>query len=159
MIFRPEKDVSVIKSFHIYLYPWHTKYEGYIVFVSTENMCVCVCVCKLFSHQISRVCVCKLFFPSDFSGTTSPRILKFGTNVGYGKLYCVKENQPPPAYHSLYLSFSFSPIKCFVTDFLAPMRARVFKFCIHLECGQVYCGENQDAEIYFCLLFPSLTPI
>ena len=35
------------------------------------------------------------------------------------------------------------------------MRAKVFKFCIHLESGQVYCGkENQDAEINFCRLFP-----
>ena len=43
------------------------------------------------------------------------------------------------------------------------IRAKVFKFCIHLESGQVYCGkENQDAEINFCLLFsifPSLTPM
>ena len=37
------------------------------------------------------------------------------------------------------------------------MRAKVFKFCIHLESGQVYCGkENQDVEINFCLLFPYL---
>ena len=37
------------------------------------------------------------------------------------------------------------------------MRARVFKFYIHRESGQVYCGKkNQDAEIYVCLLFPSL---
>ena len=28
-------------------------------------------------------------------------ILKVGTNVEYDKLYCVTENQPPPAYHSL----------------------------------------------------------
>ena len=35
------------------------------------------------------------------------------------------------------------------------MRARVFKFLIHLESGQVYCGtENQDTEIYFYILFP-----
>ena len=27
------------------------------------------------------------------------RILKFGTNVGYDLLYCVKENQPAAAYH------------------------------------------------------------
>ena len=34
------------------------------------------------------------------------------------------------------------------------MRARVFKFLIHLESGQVYCGtENQDAKIYFYPLF------
>ena len=29
------------------------------------------------------------------------------------------------------------------------MRARLFKFCIHLESGQVYCGkENQDVYIH-----------
>ena len=42
-----------------------------------------------------------------FSGTTLPRILKFVLNVGYD-LYCVKENQPPVAYHYLYLSFFLS---------------------------------------------------
>ena len=35
------------------------------------------------------------------------------------------------------------------------MRARVFKFLIHLESGLVYCGtENQDDDIYFYDLFP-----
>ena len=34
------------------------------------------------------------------------------------------------------------------------MSATVFKFCIHNEYNQVYyCKQNQDAEIYFCLLF------
>ena len=36
------------------------------------------------------------------------RILKFGTNVGYDLLYCVKENQHAAAYHSLYLSIFLS---------------------------------------------------
>ena len=44
----------------------------------------------------------------DFSGTTAPRILKFGKNVGYDVLYCVKENRHPPAYKSLYLSIFLS---------------------------------------------------
>ena len=35
----------------------------------------------------------------DFSGTTVPRILKFGTNIGYDLSYCVRENQHPHAYH------------------------------------------------------------
>ena len=31
---------------------------------------------------------------------------------------------------------------------------RVFKLCMHLESGRVYCWkETQDAEINFCLLF------
>ena len=45
---------------------------------------------------------------SDFSGTTVPRILKFGTNVGYDLLYCVKENQHAAAYHSPYLCIFLS---------------------------------------------------
>ena len=44
----------------------------------------------------------------DFSGTTTPRILKFGTNVRYDLLYCVKENQRAAAYRSLYLSIFLS---------------------------------------------------
>ena len=44
----------------------------------------------------------------DFSGTTVRRILKFGTNVGYDLMYCVKENQHAAAYHSPYLSIFLS---------------------------------------------------
>ena len=55
------------------------------------------------------VCVCVNFFSvKDFSGTTVPRILKFGTNIGYDKLYCVLKNQPHMAYQSLYLSIFLS---------------------------------------------------
>ena len=75
------------------------KYIGVYSFCLFSN-CVCLFVC---------LCVCKLFFfVKDFSGTTAPRILKFGTNVGYKLLYCVRENQPPPAYHSLNLSIFLS---------------------------------------------------
>ena len=55
----------------------------------------------MFAGVCVGVCV-NVFFVKDFSGTTEPRILKFGTNVGYNLLYCVRENQPPPPYHSLY---------------------------------------------------------
>ena len=54
---------------------------------------------------------------------------------------------------SLFVNF-LSPIKNSVTVFSAHVRARVFKFCIHLERSQVYRGkENQDVVINFCLLF------
>ena len=70
-------------------------------------------------------------------------------------LYCVKENQHPPVYQSLYLSIFFSPMEFSVTDFSARMRAMVFKIYIHLESDQIYCGkEIQNTEIYFCLLYP-----
>ena len=89
------------------------------------------------------MCV-NLFFVKVFSGTNKSRILKFGTNVGYN---CLS--------FPLFVHFSFSPVKNSVTDFSASVRAKVFKFCIHLENGQVFCGkENRDAENNFCLLFP-----
>ena len=93
-------------------------------------------------------------FVKDFSGTNVSRIFKLSTNVGYDFLYCVRESASSILSFPLFVCFSFSPIKISVTDFSAPVRARVFKFCIHLENGQVYCvKENQNAEIYFCL-FP-----
>ena len=72
--------------------PVYEVYRGYIVFAFS----VCLCVCVNF------------FFVKDFSGTTVPRILKFGTIIGYDKLYCVRKNQPHMAYQSLYLSIFLS---------------------------------------------------
>ena len=57
---------------------------------------------SFFSISHSSV-IHREIFVKDFSGTTAPRILKFGTNVGYDLLHCVRENQPPGAYHFLYL--------------------------------------------------------
>ena len=43
----------------------------------------------------------------NFSGTARHMMMKFDTNIGYGKLYCLRKNQPSPAYQSLYLSIFF----------------------------------------------------
>ena len=91
--------------------------------------------------------------------------MKFGTNIGYDKLYCVTKNQPHIAYQFLYLSIFFLSKKISVTDFSASIGAWAFKLCIHLEGGQVYCvRENQIAVVYFSFffkfsIFPSLTPM
>ena len=85
----------------------------------------------------------------DFSATTAPRILKFGTNVGYYLLYCVKENQPAALIIALFVQFSFSTRKFSVTNFLASMKARVFKFCLRIESGQVYCGTENKTVFHF----------
>ena len=53
----------------------------------------------------------------------------------------------------LFIHFSFSPSKFSVTYFLASMRARVFKFCIHIESGEVYCGTENKPEIYSAFFF------
>ena len=47
-------------------------------------------------------------YVKDFSETTAPRILKFGTNVWYDLLHCVRDNQSSGAYHFLYLSIFLS---------------------------------------------------
>ena len=33
------------------------------------------------------------------------------------------------------------------------MRARIFKFCIYIESGQVYRGTENKTEIYFAFFF------
>ena len=41
-----------------------------------------------------------------------------------------------------------------VTDFSAPIGASVFKFCVHLQEGKVYCvNENKDAKAHFAFFF------
>ena len=75
------------------------------------------------------MCV-NFFFVKDFSGTTVPRILKFGTIIGYDKLYCVSKNQPHMSYQSLYLSIFLSN-KFFHHISSASMSAKVFKLCMH----------------------------
>ena len=125
------------------------------VYCVKENQDSVINFCLLFqfflfsishSNVIHReICV------KDFTGTTVPRILKFGTNVGYDLLYYVKENQYAAACHCLICRFFFSPSKFSVTNFSASMGARVFKFCIHMESGQVYCGTENKTQIYFAL--------
>ena len=54
----------------------------------------------------------------------------------------------------LFVHFSFSPMEISVTDFSAPIGARVFKFCVHLQVGKVYCvNENKDAKAHFAFFF------
>ena len=41
-----------------------------------------------------------------------------------------------------------------VTDFSAPIGASVFKFCVHLQEGKVYCvNGNKDANAHFAFFF------
>ena len=52
-----------------------------------------------------------------------------------------------------------------ITDFSAPIGASVFKFCVHLQVGKLYCvNENKDANPYFVFFlnfsfFPSVALI
>ena len=82
------------------------------------------------------------FFVKDFSATTWVRILKFGTKLDIDELYCVTKEQPHIAYQSLYLFIFLSLQWKFlsqISQLLAPIGASVFKFCVHLQDGKVYC--------------------
>ena len=105
-----------------------------------------------FSISLSNV-ILREICVNNFSGTTVPKILKFGTNVGYDFLYCVKENQHTALIIPLICPFFLSLSKFSVTNFLATMRARVFKFCIHIESGKVYWETENKTQIYFALFF------
>ena len=53
-------------------------------------------------------------------------------------------------------------MKISVADILVPNGASVFKFCVHLQVGLVYCvNENKEAKTHFAFffIFSSVTPI
>ena len=64
-----------------------------------------------------------------------PRILKFGTNVGYDLLYCVKENQHAAAYHSPY-SFFFLSKQIFCYKFLSFYESQSSNFVYTLRVAR-----------------------
>ena len=59
----------------------------------------------------------------------------------------MEQKQPHIAYQSLYLFiFSFSPMEISITDFSPPIGVSVFKVCVHLQVGKMYCvNKNKDA--------------
>ena len=93
---------------------WYTCGQWADVSCISESGCCCLFIplYEVYSFCLFSNCVClcvNFFFLSKISQELlNLEILKFGTNVGYNLLYCVSENQPPPAYHSLYLSISLS---------------------------------------------------
>ena len=45
-------------------------------------------------------------------------------------------------------------MKISVADFSVPIGASVFKFCVHLQVGKVYCvNKNKDAKAHFAFVF------
>ena len=67
-------------------------------------------------------------------------ILKFGKKLDSGELYCVAKKTATYCLSvPLFVHFSFSQMETSVTDFSALIGASVFKFCVHLQVGKVYC--------------------
>ena len=100
--------------------------------------------------MLKKICV------NDFSGTTSPRILKLGTNIGYDLLYRVRKKSASSCLlFPLFFHFPFSSIKYFVADFSFPIRARFFELCVHLQRVEVFCVKEIDGAEMF---WPSFLP-
>ena len=91
----------------------------------------------------------------DFSGTATPRIFEILYKCWVRLVVlCKRESACCCLSFPLFIHFSLSPSRFSVTNGSASVRATVFKFCIHIENGQVYCGaDNNTAEIYFAFFF------
>ena len=88
-----------------------------------------------FSFFHSYIMHLDIFSVKDFSTTTWVRILKFGIKLDSDKLHCVTKKNHILLISLFIYSFSFSPMKFSVEDFLVSIRASVFKFCVHLQVG------------------------
>ena len=79
-----------------------------------------ICFSILFplcSFTICHSCILNMEISvKHFSGTVRHRMMKFGTNIGHDKLYCVTKNQPSSAYQSLYLSIFLSLLLKFLSQ-------------------------------------------
>ena len=73
-----------------------------------------------------------IFSVKYFSANTGHKILKFGPKLETDELYCVTKTAIYCIVMPLFIHFSFSPMEISVTDFSAPIRASVLKFCVHL---------------------------
>ena len=85
------------------------------IYCGTENQDAKIYFYHFFPFSISHsngIHVHREIRVKNFSGTTAPRILKFGTNVGYD-LYCVKENQHAALIIPLICPFFFLSNKTF----------------------------------------------
>ena len=74
------------------------------------NTCICFSiVLPLCSFYICHSCIMNTEISvKNFSGTAQLRKMTFSTNIGNEKLYCLRNNQPSPAYQPLYLSIFLS---------------------------------------------------
>ena len=89
-----------------------------------------------------------------------PRILKFGTNLGYD-LYCVKEDLHAAVYDSPYLSIFFLSKQIFCYKFLSFYESQSSNFVYTLRVAKYIVGQKTKLRFilpYFSF-FPSLTPM
>ena len=105
------------------------------------------------------------FFVKDFSTNMQARMLIFGVQVDEDLLYRGIDNQPSPAYLSLYLSkfLSFHTLmKFFLKDFSITMQSRMLIFGCRLMMTCCIVGLRTSFLLLICpcicpIFFPSNT--
>ena len=112
---------------------------------------------SLFLHFLSLQFSTLKFFVTLFSGSVRPRRLKISTHVDSGHMYHVYQNQAAAAYSCLYffifLSLQFSTLKFFITLFSGTVRPRILKLGTHIDNGQMYLVDWNQAAAYSSLYF------
>ena len=106
----------------LFLYPKYEVYRGYIVFAFSVIMFACVFV------GLSVCLSVNLFSVKDFSATTRLMILKFGTKLDSGELYCVtKKNSHILLISPFICSFFFLSNGNFCHRFLSSFWSQCFQ--------------------------------
>ena len=140
------------------------------IYCGKENQDAEINFCLLFSFFFFSISYSSIIHMEicvkDFSGITAPKVLKFGANLGYVLLYCVRENQTPVAYHFLYLSIFLSLQSNFLLQIsLLPWEPESSNFLYILRVAKYIVGEKTKMlrfifTIFFHFsFFPSLTPM
>ena len=61
---------------------------------------------------------------------------------------------------TLFVYFFLLSTNVFITDFSAPLTARVFKFCMHIQTVEFYwVKETHDTVLYCAFFFPCFPPV
>ena len=87
---------------------------------------------------------------------SAPRILTFGTNVGYDYCWvlCKRESVSCCLSFPLFVNFCLSPFNFSVTDFSAPMRDIQMLCTPSLRVAKYIVGQKTKLLRIICLLFP-----
>ena len=144
------------QSFQILYTPWEGAKYMYIMGKKTKILWLIFAFFFHFSISHSNVIhVQREICVKHFSETTAPRILKFGTNVGYDLLYCVKENQHAALIIPFIYSFFFLSKQIICYKFLSFYESQSLQILYtHWEWPSIVGLQTELLRFIFPFFFP-----
>ena len=94
-----------------------------LMYLSQKKTMMLKFICLPPFFHLSLSVMRRDIYVKDFPRTTEARILKFGTNIGFDYLYCVRDSASSCLSFPLFAHFSFPPITNFITDVSGPTTA------------------------------------